>query len=108
LSLRVLLGAAAVLAAAFCVSAWAQNAARGEALAHIRGCAQCHGAQGVSEMALVPSLAGQHAEHSTLQMILFREGLRRVPPMVEAMRGLMHGLTDADIRALAHFLSQQD
>ena len=56
----------------------------------------------------MPSLAGQHAQHSTLQMILFREGLRRVPPMVEAMRGLMHGLTDADIRALAHYFSQQD
>lgn len=62
--------------------------ARGRALAEARNCGQCHGPAGVSEMPVIPSLAGQQGEFLTLQMILFREGLRRVPPMVEAARGL--------------------
>ena len=83
-----MLGAAAVMAAAFAFPAVAQDAARGRALAETRNCAQCHGPNGVSELPLMPTLAGQQGEFMTLQLILFREGLRRVPPMVDAVRGL--------------------
>jgi len=88
--LAVPLGAAALAVALACPAA-AQDAARGAALAEERNCAACHGTRGVSAMPEIPSLAGQQAEFSTLQLILFREGLRRVPAMAEAARGLSDG-----------------
>lgn len=65
--------------------------ARGAALAEARQCAHCHGADGVSAMAHSPSLAGQHVDFSVVQMVLFREGIRRVPVMQAAMAGLSDG-----------------
>lgn len=63
-------------------------------------CGVCHGADGRSAMPGVPSLAGQPADFITLQMILFREGLRDVPPMTQ----FAEGLSDGTIEALAgHF-----
>jgi cytochrome c553 len=62
-------------------------------------CAPCHGAQGVSSTPLIPSLAGQPAEHLMLQMILFREGIRSVP----GMAGQVQGRSDAMIARLARF-----
>ena len=78
---------AATLAAALAGPAMAQDASRGAAHA-ARACAGCHGKDGRSAMPGVPSLAGQPAEFVTLQMILFREGLRTVPPMNDLARGL--------------------
>ena len=93
------LGAAA-LAVVLGAPASAQDAARGAALAEERGCGACHGARGVSAIPNIPSLAGQQAEFSTLQLILFREGLRQVPAMTEAARGL----SDTQVEDLAaHF-----
>lgn len=86
--------AAALVAAAFAFPVLAQDrsahdaAARGQALAVARGCGLCHGEQGISATAMMPSLAGQHADYSVLQMVLFREGLRAVPVMQAAMAGL--------------------
>lgn len=81
--------AAALVAAAFAFPAQANDAAsRGQALAVVRGCGICHGDQGISATAMMPSLAGQHADYSVLQMVLFREGLRAVPVMQAAMNGL--------------------
>ena len=98
-------GAAVVLAAALCIHApWpaaAQDAARGAALAEAQNCAQCHGPRGVSEMPIIPSLAGQPAEFTTLQLILFREGIRRVPVMV----GPMRGMSDEQIEDLAAYFA---
>jgi len=88
--------AAAFFMPAFFMSAFfkpasAQDAARGGALAETRQCAACHGAQGISVTPNMPSLAGQQADFLTLQMILFREGLRQVPAMAEVARGLSDG-----------------
>jgi cytochrome c553 len=94
---------AAVLAAAFALPAMAQDAARGAVIAAERGCAACHGERGASTMPMVPSLAGQRADFTALQLILFREGLRQVPPMIEPARGL----TDADVEALAAYFAAQ-
>ncbi len=66
-------------------------------MAEQRSCSACHGPRGVSSLQLAPSLAGQQADFFTLQMILFREGLRAVPAMVEPSRGL----SDAQILDLA-------
>ncbi|WP_191085521.1 c-type cytochrome [Roseococcus microcysteis] len=89
--------AAALLAAAN--PAWAGDATRGAALAEARNCGACHGANGISAVPLMPSLAGQQAEFLLVQLIMFREGLRPVPAMVEPARGL----TDAEIEDLAAF-----
>lgn len=94
--------AAAVLAAAFFMggTAWAAgDAGRGQALAKARNCGQCHGAQGVSATANIPSLAGHPEEFVTLQLILFREGLRDTPPMP----ALAAGLSDQQVEDLAAF-----
>lgn len=94
--------AAAVLAAASWNGAAAQDAARGRELAAQHQCAACHGENGRSALEGIPSLAGQLAEFTTIQMILFREGLRQVPPMNQAAAGM----ADKDIEDLAaHFAS---
>ncbi|WP_291298727.1 cytochrome c [Elioraea sp.] len=94
--MRDTLGAAA-LAAALLVPppAAAADAARGASLA--APCAACHGADGNSTTPLVPSLAGQPPVFLTLQMVLFREGIRAVP----AMNAAMEGITDRDVEDLA-------
>lgn len=92
--------AAAVLAVASPRPVAAQDAARGADLAAHR-CANCHGADGRSTMEGIPSLAGQPAGFITLQMILFREGIRQVP----AMLAFAAGLPDKDIEDLAAFFA---
>jgi cytochrome c553 len=89
-----------VAAAAAAMPAAAQDAAKGAALAEERGCGSCHGEKGVSAQPVTPSLAGQPAQFTTLQMILFRERLRDAPPMPD----MAQGLDDAQIEDLAaHF-----
>lgn len=90
---------AVALAAALLVStpAPAADAERGRVLAE--ACAACHGADGNSTIDLHPSLAGQQPVFLTLQMILFREGIRSFGPMNEVMRGM----ADSDIEALSAF-----
>lgn len=92
--------AAAVLAVASPRPAAAQDAVRGAELAAHR-CANCHGSDGRSAMEGIPSLAGQPAGFITLQMILFREGIRQVP----AMLAFAAGLPDKDIEDLAAFFA---
>ena len=103
-TLRVTL-AAAVMAAVFSLSAAApaaaQDARRGAALAEERSCAACHGLGGLSAVPLMPSLAGQQPHFLTLQLILFRESLRTVPAMAEAVRGL----TDEQIEDLSAYFA---
>ncbi len=95
---RVTIGAAALAAALFLPApADAADAARGRQLAE--ACAACHGETGNSGLDLVPSLAGQRPLFLTLQMILFREGIRAFPPMNEAMKGM----PDRDIEDLAAY-----
>jgi cytochrome c553 len=63
-------------------------------------CGACHGADGNSTSAGVPSIAGQPDGFLEIQLILFREGLRDSPQMAP----LVQGMSDAEIRALAkHF-----
>lgn len=99
MSLRRLL-AAAILAAALPAAAAAQDRARGAELA-AQSCVNCHGANGRSQMEDIPSLAGQPADFITLQMILFREGIRQVP----AMTPFAAGVPDRDIEDLAAFFA---
>ena len=69
----------------------------GRALAE--GCAPCHGANGVSEVPLTPSLAGQPDEFVQWQLVYFRSGARKhvvMGPIAEA-------LSNDDIRNLGAY-----
>ncbi len=83
------LGAAALLTT-LCASA--QDLAPRLAL-----CAACHGAQGQSQLKDIPSLAGQPRVFIENQLVLIREGMRDIP----AMKGVLDGVSDAEIAALA-------
>jgi cytochrome c553 len=66
-------------------------------------CAACHGEGGRSNMANIPSLAAQPPVFVETQLIMIREGLRPVPPM----QGMLDGVADAEVTALARYYSQQ-
>jgi cytochrome c553 len=66
-------------------------------------CGACHGANGNSVLALSPSLAGQPKVFLENTLILIREGLRPIA----VMQGLLNGVSDAEIVALADHYSRQ-
>ena len=66
-------------------------------------CSACHGPDGNSTMAGVPSLAGQPKVFLENNLIMIREGIRDIP----AMKGQLDGLSDPQIIALAKFYSDQ-
>lgn len=95
------------LALAICVfqPSWAGAAAEATAGSTVGAeqvkplCAACHGAQGVSSIPNIPSLAGQPKVFIENQLVMIREGLREVP----AMAGMLDKLGDADLTSLANW-----
>jgi cytochrome c553 len=63
----------------------------------LAACFACHGANGQSMTPHVPSLGGQPLFYLTVQLLMFREKIRSVEPMNEALQGF----TDVDLRAMA-------
>lgn len=63
----------------------------------IQQCGGCHGEDGNSRIENIPSLAGQPAFFMLNQLILMREGVRKI----EAMMPFVKDLKDGDIDALA-------
>jgi cytochrome c553 len=63
----------------------------------IKQCGICHGEDGNSQMANLPSLAGQPEFFIINQLFLMREGVRKV----DAMAALVKDLKDDDLQALA-------
>jgi cytochrome c553 len=76
---------------------FAADAAAGKSLAE--GCAACHGADGVSEMPLTPSLAAQSDEFVQWQLVYFRSGARKS----EIMGPVAESLSNEDIRNLGAY-----
>ncbi len=67
-------------------------------------CSACHGEDGNSKMEKIPSLAGQPEFFLLNQLILMREGVRKV----EAMEQFVKDLKDDEVQALAaHFSKLQ-
>ncbi|MEP6679694.1 MAG: c-type cytochrome [Betaproteobacteria bacterium] len=66
-------------------------------------CAACHGADGNSALAANPNLAGQHADYITRQLAHFKAGIR----VNAVMQGMVATLSDADMKALGVYYSQQ-
>lgn len=65
-------------------------------------CAVCHGAQGVSTLALTPSLAGQPSFYAITQLFLFRDGRRDNGPMT----AIAKGMSDDDLRGFADVIGK--
>jgi cytochrome c553 len=69
----------------------------------IKLCGTCHGEDGNSQVANLPSLAGQPEFFIINQLFLMREGVRKV----DAMAALVKDLKDDDLQALAkHYAAQ--
>lgn len=66
-------------------------------------CMACHGPQGNSQVPTTPSLAGQPQLFIENQLVLIREGMRVVPEM----KGLLDGVPDAELVALANYFAAQ-
>ena len=64
-------------------------------------CLACHGANGQSENAGIPSLGGQTAPYALIQLYLFREKQR----VVEIMNDMTKAFTDDDLRAFSDFIA---
>ena len=101
LSRAVAVGAVIVLAALAPRHAAAQVAASVDVLDDAKTCAPCHGPDGNSRLPNIPSLAGQPAFFMLNQLILMREGVRRI----EAMAAVIQPLSDERIDALAKYFA---
>lgn len=76
----------------------------GNAQAGLAACSGCHLPNGAGIPAQYPRLAGQHREYLVAQLKAFRSGERANDPN-NMMRAVAARLTDADIAALAEYLS---
>ncbi len=73
--------------------------------AGVPACAACHGPAGNGNpQANFPVLAGQHTQYIGDQLRLFRSG-ERANDLNEMMRGVAHRMTDAEIDAVANYIT---
>ncbi len=80
-------------------------AADGKALYTAKGCTACHGADAKSPiMPAYPKIAGQSKEYVAQQMKDIKSGARN-NGQTAAMKGIMAGVSEDEITALAEYLS---
>ena len=65
-------------------------------------CLACHGEQGQSAIAEVPSLGAQPAFYVMIQLFMFRERMR----VVEPMNAMTKGLSDDELRSMAEVIAK--
>ena len=83
----------------------APGSAAGQTLGErVEQCAACHGAGGNSRIENIPSIAGQPEIFLVTQLILMREGVRRI----EAMTPFVKGLKDEEIIAIARHFTRME
>jgi cytochrome c553 len=75
----------------------AADVAAGKATAE--GCAGCHGALGISQTPLMPSLAGEPDDFTQWQLVYFRSGVRKN----EVMGPIAESLNNQEIRNLGAY-----
>jgi cytochrome c553 len=92
-------GGACAVAAALLTGALSASAAAPPEKLEL--CLACHGANGKSETADVPSLGAQPAKYTLVQLFMFREKLRPIEPMTE----LTKGWSDVDLQQAADFIA---
>ncbi|WP_440055096.1 c-type cytochrome [Pseudoalteromonas sp. T1lg65] len=78
----------------------------GEALYTAKMCQTCHGAEGKAPiMPLYPKLNGQNKEYLAAQMKDIKSG-KRTNGMSAAMKAMVANVSDAEIDAIAEYLSK--
>ncbi len=93
---------AAVTAASFAAPALAD----GKALYAEKTCIACHGKDAKKPLlAEYPKLAGQNAKYAENQMLDIKSGAR-ANGNTAAMKGVMHLVSDAEIKELAKYISE--
>ncbi|MFO1266069.1 MAG: cytochrome c [Rubrivivax sp.] len=94
------------LAAAFVWIAGDANAQDGAKLYAEKTCVACHGKDGNKPLLPeYPRLAGQNAKYAERQMLDIKNGAR-TNGNTAAMKGVMHLVSDAEIKVLAEYLSK--
>jgi cytochrome c553 len=83
----------------------AAKAAEGSALYAKSGCVGCHGPSGAKPIAGYPIVGGQKQNYLALQIKEIRDGVR-ANGRSRVMRAIIARLSDANIDALAEYLSQ--
>jgi cytochrome c553 len=68
----------------------------------LSGCLSCHGEDGRSQTPDVPSLGGQPAPYTLIQLFMFRERLRVAAPMNDDAKGL----SDDDLQNMANVVAK--
>jgi cytochrome c553 len=90
----------AVALAALCWTAL--PAAAQSVAARMPTCVACHGENGQSQNAGVPSLGAQQSYYVTIQLLMFRDRLRIADPMNDMAKGL----SDDELTKLAEIISK--
>ena len=91
-----------ITALAFALIATSANAETIEQ--RIAPCLACHGEKGQSETENTPSLGGQQAPYTLIQLFMFREKLRTFEPMNQMAKPL----TDDDLRLFSDFIANTE
>lgn len=82
-------------------------AADGAALYTAKGCSACHGADAKTPiMPAYPKLAGQNAQYALNQMKDIKSGARN-NGQTAAMKGIVMGIPDEELQAIAEWLAAQ-
>jgi cytochrome c553 len=72
----------------------------------IPACSACHGPQGLGNAAAsYPKISGQHASYTAIQLKAYRSGERAGTDAAKMMSNVAAKMSDADIEALASFVS---
>lgn len=82
-------------------------AADGAQLYMTKGCVACHGAGGKAPiMPVYPKIAGQNSDYAFNQMKDIKSGARN-NGQTAAMKGIVAGISDEELKALADWLATQ-
>lgn len=84
------------------------SATDGATLYKTKTCVACHGKDGKTPiLPNYPKIAGQNAEYSEQQMLDIKTGAR-ANGMSAGMKGIMHLVTDEEIKALAAYIETME
>jgi cytochrome c553 len=94
-------------------AAQAEDPIDGKKLFNTRTCMACHGMKGAKPIQSYPALAGQNEKYALQQIKDIKDGKRvggldeTGHPRTEGMAAILHILNDAEIAALAKYVSEQ-
>jgi cytochrome c len=98
------IAATALISVGFAGTAAADAVADGAKVYQAKACFSCHGQDAkTSIMPTYPVLAGQHAAYAAQQIKDIRDG-KRTNAMAAVMKGIVAGMSDADVDAVAAYL----